>query len=65
MNEKVNSTGLILYRVGYQWPGANGNLRSGTLVVEAKDAASVQKIADEKLASFGLKNYRITSQKVY
>lgn len=67
MNDKAKNvaTGLFLYKVNYNYVAKNGQLRGGTIVVEAKDIAEAQNIAPDRVASFGVNNFRIGSIKEY
>jgi len=66
MNDKTkNATNGTLYRVNYQYAAKNGQLRAGSIIIEAKDVTEAQKIATERLPTFGLSHHRITSAKEY
>lgn len=63
MNEKTKSTnvatGLVLYRVNYQYVAKNGALRQGSIVVEAKDITEAQRAAPDKIRAITGDTFRI------
>ena len=68
MNDKAKTvstnvaTGYVLYRVNYNWVADTGQLRGGTIVIDARDIAEAQKLAPERLRAFlGARAFRITS----
>jgi len=63
MNDKTKTnaaTGLVLYRVNYQFVAKGGLLRQGSLVVEAKDITEAQRIAPERVQAICGNSFRIS-----
>lgn len=66
MNDKTkNAAAGTLYRVNYQYAAKNGQLRAGSIIIEANSITEAQKIAQERLPTFGLSHHRITGAKEY
>lgn len=59
------ATGSILYRVNYQYVAKSGQLRGGTVVVDAPNVSEANEKALGLVKDFGLQNYRITSTKPF
>lgn len=65
-NETKNAaTGLILFRCNYTFANDKGQLRMGSIIVEAKDIAEAQQTAGIKLAALKCAHSRITSVTQY
>lgn len=67
MNDKTkttNATGSI-FLVTYKFATPSGVMRGGQIAIEAKDANEARTIAEEKIATFGLRYPRINSIKPY
>lgn len=66
MNDKTKGPAARpLYRITYTHVTKDGHIRAGSLAVEAADVEEAQKVADRRLASFGLAHHRITGAKEY
>lgn len=64
-NEKANATTETLWRVNYQYPAKNFQLRAGALIISATDATEANKKAEAEIAKTGVSTYRLTSTKQY
>ena len=67
MNEKTKTTNgaTRLFRVNYQYAARNGQLRAGSLIIEATNIEEAQKVATERLPTFGHTHHRVTGAKEY
>lgn len=66
MNDKTKTTSATrLFRVNYQYAAKNGQLRAGSLIIEATSVEEAQKVATDRLPTFGLTHHRITGAKEY
>lgn len=69
MNEKTKTTnaatGNVCYRANYQYAAKNGQLRTGSIIIEAPNITEAQKIATDRLGTFGLSHARLTGVKEY
>lgn len=67
MNEKTKNANAAgsLFLVTYKFATASGQMRGGQLAIEAKDANEARNIAEERIATFGLRYPRINNVKPY
>lgn len=67
MNEKTknDTTGTILHRVNYSYIAPNGQIRSGSIAINAKSVQEAIEKAPELLTTFKLNNPKVTGARPY
>lgn len=63
-NETTTAT-LSLYKVGYTYAAPNGQLRSGSYIIEAATAEAAKALAAENIKKSGANHGRVVSAKPY